>query len=331
LTALLLSLLWFSLRRLALYPCKRELPAHSNDKGKRWFMSENEHAGPDLQTMVMEWFKTVGRFWGETGQEDGSPTDEDGQPKEAERLSIEAYAALMKTYHAFSSAMSEPSAMDSLLRTTTILPGITTTLLATGMKGYFALQQQIIDKIGKIGTRTDSYRFDAIDEETLRTWSEIYQKEIRQFFNIPQFGLSRFYQERVNQALDKLNIFSTSLAVFLHLLRQPFEKSYRMMHEKIEELTRSGNLPEDSRAYYQMWIKILEGHFMTLFQSPEYNKTLRETLDALEDYLAARGRILQDMLQSLPVPSRKEMEDLCKEVYLLKKKIRSLEKANSKE
>lgn len=294
-------------------------------------MSENEHTGPDLQTMVTEWLKAAGRFWGETGREDGGPADDDRRSKQTERISVEAYAAMMKTYHALSSAMSEPSAMDSILRTARILPDITTTLLITGMKGYFALQQQIIDKIGRIGNSVDSYHFDAIDQETLRAWSEIYQKEIRQFFNIPQLGLSRFYQERVNQALDKLNIFSTSLAEFLHLLRLPFEKTYRMMHEKIEELTRSGNLPEDSRAYYQMWVKTLEGHFMTLFQSPEYNKTLKETVDALEDYLSARSRILQDMLQSLPVPSRREMEDLCKEVYLLKKKVRSLEKAKSKE
>ncbi len=294
-------------------------------------MNENEHTMPDLQTMVMEWLKAAGRFWGETGREEAGPADGDGRPRQAESFSTEAYAAMMKTYHAVSSAMSEPSAMDSLFRTTTILPDITTTLLVTGMRGYFALQQQIVDKIERIGNSSDSYRFDTIDQETLRAWSEIYQKEIRQYFNIPQLGLSRFYQERVNQALDKLNIFSTSLAEFLQLLSLPFEKSYRMMHEKVEELTRSGNLPEDSRAYYQMWVKILEGHFMTLFQSPEYNKTLGETMDALEDYLAARGRILQDMLQTLPVPSRKEMEDLCKEVYLLKKKIRTLEKANSEE
>ncbi len=291
-------------------------------------MSENEHTMPDLQTMVMEWLRAAGRFWGEPGREDGGPADEEGGSRQAERFSIEAYAAMMKTYQAVSTAMSEPSAMDSLLRTTTILPDITTTLLATGMKGYFALQQQIVDKIGRIGNSTDPYRIDNIDQETLRAWSEIYQKEIRQYFNIPQLGLSRFYQERVNQALDKLNIFSTALAEFIQLLWLPFEKSYHMMHEKIEELTRSGNLPEDTRAYYQMWVKILEGHFMNLFQSPEYNKALGETMDALEDYLAARSRILQDMLQTLPVPSRKEMEDLCKEVYLLKKKIRSLERAN---
>jgi class III poly(R)-hydroxyalkanoic acid synthase PhaE subunit len=289
-------------------------------------MSENKHTGPDLQVMVMEWLNAAGRFWGQAGREDSGSASESGQ---AERFSRDTYAAMMGTFHAVSSALSEPLAMDSLLRTTTVLPDITTTLLVTGMKGYFALQQQIINKIEKIGNSTDSYRFDSIDQEILRAWSEIYQNEIRQYFNIPQLGLSRFYQERVNQALDKLNIFSTSLAEFLQLLSLPFEKSFLMMQEKIDKLTRSGNLPEDSRAYYQMWVRILEGHFMTLFQSPEYNKALGETMNALEDYLAARSRILQDMLQSLPVPSRKEMEDLCKEVYLLKKKIRSLEKTNS--
>jgi polyhydroxyalkanoate synthesis regulator phasin len=80
-----------------------------------------------------------------------------------------------------------------------------------------------------------------------------------------------------------------------------------------------------------MWVKILEGHFMTLFQSPEYNKSLGETMIALEDYISARNRILQDMLQSMPVPTRKEMDDLYKEIYLLKKKVRDLEKANGKQ
>ena len=185
--------------------------------------------------------------------------------------------------------------------------------------------------MGKIGSHTDAYSFDNIDQEALRVWSEIYKNEIRQYFNVPQLGLSRFYQERVNQALDKFNIFSSALAEFLQLLSLPFEKSFRVLQEKIEDLTRTGSLPEDSRGYYQMWVKILEGHFMTLFQSPEYNKSLGETMTALEDYISARNRILQDMLQSMPVPTRKEMDDLYKEIYLLKKKVRDLEKANGKQ
>ena len=293
-------------------------------------MNESEQSRPELQALILEWLKAANQFWTGTMQDKGQAASEDEREVHAKGLPNTAYVSMMKTFRAVSTALSEPPALDALFRGTTILPDVITTFLLTGMKGYFTFQQQILDKIERIGNRTDAYRFDQIDQEALRAWSEIYQKEIRQYFNVPQLGLSRFYQERMNQVLDKFNVFNTSLTEFLQLLSLPFEKSFQVMQEKIEELAKNGDLPEDSRAYYRMWVKILEGHFMTLFQSPEYNKVLGETMDALEDYLSARNRVLQDMLQSLPVPTRKEMEDLCKELYLLKKKVRHLEKANEK-
>ena len=36
--------------------------------------------------------------------------------------------------------------------------------------------------------------------------------------------------------------------------------------------------------------------------------------------------ILEDMLQTLPVPKQREMDELYKEIYLLKKRIKALEK-----
>jgi len=294
-------------------------------------MSGSEKANPDLQTIIRQWLKTGNPSGAETEPGRSEHSSEQGQKAQAERLSKDAYFSMMRTFQAVSSAMSEPPVLDALFRSANILPDIVSTFVITGLKGYFALHQQVIDKMGKIGSHTDAYSFDNIDQEALRVWSEIYKNEIRQYFNVPQLGLSRLYQERVNQALDKFNIFSSALAEFLQLLSLPFEKSFRVLQEKIEELTRTGSLPEDSRGYYQMWVKILEGHFMTLFQSPEYNKSLGETMIALEDYISARNRILQDMLQSMPVPTRKEMDDLYKEIYLLKKKVRDLEKANGKQ
>ena len=66
---------------------------------------------------------------------------------------------------------------------------------------------------------------------------------------------------------------------------------------------------------------------MTLFKSPEYTKKLASTLDTLDDYISARNRILQDALQSLPIPTHKDMDALYEELYLLKKKIKKLEKS----
>jgi len=42
----------------------------------------------------------------------------------------------------------------------------------------------------------------------------------------------------------------------------------------------------------------------------------------------ARHRMLTDMLQSLPLPTNKEMDELYKELYLLKKRVRELEKSS---
>ena len=110
------------------------------------------------------------------------------------------------------------------------------------------------------------------------------------------------------------------------MLYLPVTKSFSVIQEKLGELSEAGELPEDPQKYYQMWIKILEGHYMTLFQSNEYIETLAKTLDALAEFSAAKNDLLQDMLDALPVSTQKDMDDLYKEIYLMKKRIKILEK-----
>lgn len=293
-------------------------------------MNSTEHPKPEPQTTLLEWLKSANQFWAQYNPNHTSaPYPGEAQEKESRKTIQEALLSITKGLSVITSVMSDPSALEAMYRGLAVLPDITSTFLQTGIKGYSSLQKQFLEKMGKIGT-TEAYNFDKIDQETLQAWSDIYKKEIRQYFNIPQLGLTRFYQERINQAIDKYNLFNNTLSEFLHLLSLPFDKSLKAMQEKIEELTKSGGLPEDTRAYYQMWLKTLEGHFMKLFKSDEYNKALGETLAAMDDYLKARNRIIQDMLQSLPIPTSKEMDDLYLEVYKLKKSVRKLEKANGK-
>jgi hypothetical protein len=129
------------------------------------------------------------------------------------------------------------------------------------------------------------------------------------------------------RSVDKFNLFQSSLTEFLRLLSLPMERSLQILQEKLTELADEGSLPEDSKVYYQMWIKILEGHYMTLFQSSEYTKTLNKTLHSMSEFSEAKKELLQDtLLYMLPVPTQKEMDELYKEIYLLKKRIKELEK-----
>ncbi len=92
-----------------------------------------------------------------------------------------------------------------------------------------------------------------------------------------------------------------------------------------------GTLPEDSKTYYQMWVKILEGLYMKLFQSREYINALGQTLDSMSEFTMARNEVVEDMMASLPIPKQKDVDELYHEIYRMKKRIKALEKTISKQ
>lgn len=291
-------------------------------------MDETQNSAADPQALLMEWLKTANRFFsGPAKKADASSPSENAGQKANDRVATEALTSIIKTWGTISSAMSEPSAMDALSRSMAILPDAVSHVIQSGLRGYLQVQNQFMEKMTTIGQSTEAYSFDNIDHDTVKIWSDIYQKEMQQYFNIPSLGLLRFYQERMNQTLDKFNLFNTSLIDFLQLLSLPFEKSFKVLQDKIEELTQKGTVPEDPQELYRLWIKILEGHFMTLFKSPEYTRKLAATLGALDEFISGRNQILQDALSSLPIPTNKDMDALYEELYLLKKKVKKLEKS----
>ena len=63
---------------------------------------------------------------------------------------------------------------------------------------------------------------------------------------------------------------------------------------------------------------------MTLFQSAEFTRTLTHTLHALEDFAAAKQALLFEAMAALGLPTPGEMDDLYREIYLLKKSTKEL-------
>ncbi|MBN2177866.1 MAG: hypothetical protein JW743_00365 [Deltaproteobacteria bacterium] len=286
-------------------------------------------------SLLEAWMKTADEFWKSTALPGPSSSDTYGMPegfqKKTDNKFQESFESTMKMWSTMSSVLREPKAMDAVTKGAAAVPEIITRTIGSVWEGYFRIQQQIMEKLGRIGEDTEAFKFDKLDENIFRVCADIYEKELSPFFKVPQLGLTRFYQERLDDTLDKYHTFQISFAEFLRLLYLPIEKSVKVLQQKLEELTKEGRLPENSQDYYRMWIKILEGHYMTLFKSPEYAETLSETLNTFEDYLSARDQILQDSLQSVPVPTTREMDELYREIYHLKKKVRKLEKDQSKD
>jgi class III poly(R)-hydroxyalkanoic acid synthase PhaE subunit len=296
-------------------------------------MDEKKEDPFGFEAMVTTWTEAMNAFWsGLANRAPSSAANAQGPPdgaKEAPSPLLDTMGRTMKSWQTMAAAMSTPESVGSLLKGAGAMPEILAQLAQSAMGSFMELQRQATQSAGRIGASVEAYRFENIDENIFHVWTDIYEKEFRQFFRIPQLGLTRTYQEKLNLAVDTSNRFQSTLAEFLRLLALPFNRALAVMQERMGDLAEKGELPEDSQVYYRMWIKVLEGHFMTLFQTPEYVETLGRTITALADFSKARDAVLEAMLQSFPVATRTELDDLAREVYELKKRFRRLEKRQS--
>jgi class III poly(R)-hydroxyalkanoic acid synthase PhaE subunit len=276
-----------------------------------------------VDDVAAAWIKMAADFWGAVGNISAAP--DPAFPPPSGRTE-EFWAASRKLWNASAKAMSEPGFADMLQRGLQTVPDISMRLAQKSFEGFLEFQKRWAEHMQKLGVPTEPYSFSDLDPEFLNRLTDIYKKEFQQFLEIPQVGLTRFYQERCSQALDKFNLFQAAMAEFVNLISVPIDKSYRMMLEKLAELTHKGQLPEEPKHYYQMWIKMLEGHYMNLFQSPQYTETMARTIEALNQFLSTRNRVLEDALKLFPICTHRDMDDISREVYQLKRRIRALEK-----
>jgi class III poly(R)-hydroxyalkanoic acid synthase PhaE subunit len=164
-------------------------------------------------------------------------------------------------------------------------------------------------------------------KEILDVWNRLYDQEIRKFFTIPQLGLAREHQEKINRFLDQWNMLQSAMAEFVHFLSIPLEKTQADFQEKLTELAKSNALPTDISGFYRIWLKILEGHYMTLFQSPDYGASLGKTLSAAAAWSRAKKAIVDDLLRQMSLPSSGHLDGVYQDLHELKKRVKSLEKA----
>jgi polyhydroxyalkanoate synthase subunit PhaE len=239
---------------------------------------------------------------------------------------VDSLEAMAKRWQTASSAFNDPKMAEAILQGGNALPEIFMKLIKAGWESSALLQQKVVEKVGKIGQKTEAYKFDNLDQDILKAWKEIYEEELRQYLNIPQLGLTRYQQERFQRFVDHANLFEAALAEFLFVLYLPFEKSFKVLQDQVDQLSREGKAPEKSKDYYNLWLKILEGHYMNLFKSEDYLNILHETLQQTEQFAVAKNQFLEDLLQMLPVATNKHMDELYKDLYTLKKRVRTLEK-----
>lgn len=290
-------------------------------------MTEEDKKMQFNESSIFQWLQMVTDMWMNMAKTmpSGSQTALNAQSAMQNRFSqqLDTNLNLLKS---LSRMMKPPEGHPAAAGTMQAMPEVFLKIAKSGFDTALQIQNHLLEKAGKIGKRTEAYKFDNLDQDIFKALNEVYEKEIQQYFKVPPLGLTRFYQERFNEMLNQHNIFETTLAEFLSILYMPLEKSFQVFQEKLKAMAEEGNVPTATKENYAMWLKILEGHYMNLFKSADYTEALHRVLKHFENFMIARNEAMQDYLQMLPVVTTKDIDDLYKEFHVLKKRVKHLEK-----
>jgi class III poly(R)-hydroxyalkanoic acid synthase PhaE subunit len=283
-------------------------------------------------TASIDWNKAMQEYWlplftSWSGMVQPPETAEHG-PFNKGRVA-ESLQATVKMWQTMAGTMNGPAALEHFQKATEMTPDIALGFTQNCLQSFTDLQAKAGEWIQKRGANLSTADMQQLDSELIRDLTETYKKEFSKYLKVPQIGLGRVYQERSLKAADKQNTFQLVLSEFLHMLYLPIEKSFKSLQEKMAEMAEAGPLDEKSKIYYNLWIKLLEGHYMELFKQPVYAESMGKTLSALNEFVGARQAVVNDVLKQMSIPAYPDLDELSKEIYLLKKRVRFLEKNNS--
>ena len=290
-------------------------------------MTEEDKENPFNESSTFPWLQMVADMWLNMAKAmpTGSQTTLKNQSALQNRFTQQLETNL-NMLNSFSKMMIQPESESAAASALNAVPELFLKMAKSGFDVAMHIQNHLLEKVAKIGKHTEAYNFENLDQNVFKALSEIYEKEIQQYFKIPTLGLTRFYQERFNEMLNKQNIFETTLAEFLSILYLPIERSFNVFLEKLQQMLEEGHIPTATKENYTLWLKILEGHYMTLFKSADYTEALHRVLKHFENFVMVRNEAMQDYLRLLPIVTNKEIDDLYKEFHLLKKRLKKMEK-----
>lgn len=295
-------------------------------------MTEKEKTAESSQSVVFaDWVQSQAAAWEEALKRTAQawqaplgavPADAGGETKAPGPDEIAK--GLFEFFQALSSAAGLPEPGD--IRAAKSVPDLMLKVLQPFWMYAVKLEKQWAEMTGATAAGEPENMAEIVKQMT-KTFYEAQAEDFRKILNIPQLGINRYYQERFNKAVEKASDYQSALTEFIQLLMIPVEKAYYAVQEEIAKMEKEGKAAiKDSKALYQLWIQKLEDHYMALLRSDDYMNTLTETLNCLHDYRAARAEFFMDLLQNLPIPTNRDMDELYRDLHTLKKRVKELER-----
>jgi len=277
-----------------------------------------------------DWISTASKFWKNSfklqNQAVENMTDSMNFLNKTASQSNDSQKMGKSTMDFVVSFFSKPENATAFTRVSEVLPLLITNLSHNLAANFTEIQSRLTEKGTHFGRRLNELDMETFNRNIFAIWKDIYESDFQKFYTIPSLGITRNYQEQINSAMDAGNRTYIAFAEFMNLLYLPVEKAGASVIEECREMMEKEELPDDPKKIYKSWIKTLEGNYMQMLQSPEYTAALNNLINNLAEHKDSRDKVFQALLNQLQIPTNREMDELYREIYLMKKKINRLEK-----
>ena len=196
---------------------------------------------------------------------------------------------------------------------------------------FFAKQIRAFhEEISSSSFTATSFFFDETKNKLYEVWSKAIRDKINNFFQNMAVGPFREYQEKNNRLRKAFINWEASCRDFFSLLNLPLEESWKELEREwsVGEMRSRDKISPD--AIFHQWVGILERYYTALYESEEFVTAMNRTLQHSAELINARTAIEDDFLKYHHLPTFREMDDLYKELYFLRKRVESLEKAQKR-
>ena len=154
-----------------------------------------------------------------------------------------------------------------------------------------------------------------------------YEETIGKALLAPSVGYFKEFNERLNNMAYAYIQFNTSKAAFYSLFYATGMKAAERVYDKFTEFVGKEVTPETFREFYRIWWNINEEVYQELFRSEEFSKL---TLDVNRRGLLFRkwiDDVFEHILKFTSLPSKKDMDEIYRSLYDLKKEVRNQKRA----
>ncbi len=162
-------------------------------------------------------------------------------------------------------------------------------------------------------------------QEFYDLWLKTYKATMGRLVEMPAMGPAREKSEKIMKGFSTfVNLYAAGMdsnsnfqSVFLEAMRRAHEKTANDMEGDIS--------PEKYRDFYRIWIETFSETFKEFSKSGHFASDIGKLNSYLMDFQIYNREMLEEnYLKPMNLPTKTEIDEINKELYSLKKKVKEL-------